>query len=87
LRQLGFSFDERDEGRDLAFRFAIETDIDGSVLAVKFVGLRGETAVLNWDVPLDLSVGSGGIGQPATETVELDAPSIAVRGRETKTSE
>ncbi len=87
LRQLAFSFDERDEGRDLAYRFAVETDIDGSVLAVKFVGLQGETAVLNWDVPLDLSAGSGGVGKPATETVELDAPNIAVRGRKSKTSE
>lgn len=87
LKQLGFSFDERDEGRDLAYRFAVETDIDGSALAVKFVGLRGETAVLNWDVPLGLDAGSGGIGAPATDPVELDTPSVGVRGRETKTSE
>lgn len=85
LRQLGFSFDERDEGRELAFRFAVETDIDGSVLAVKFVGLRGETAILNWDVPIEISSGSGAVGRPATESVELDAPLISVRERETKT--
>jgi hypothetical protein len=87
LKQLGFSFDERDEGRDLAYRFAVETDIDGSALAVKFVGLRGETAVLNWDVPLGLDTSIGGIGTPATDPVELDAPSVGVRGRETKTGE
>lgn len=80
LRQLGFSFDERDEGRDLAFRFAVETDVDGSVLAVNFVGLRGETAVLNWEVPIDSALG-GAIGVPATEPVELDAPAVGVRDR------
>ena len=51
---------------ELAFRFAVETDIDGSVLAVKFVGLRGETAILNWDVPIEISSGSGAAGRPAT---------------------
>ena len=87
LRQLGFSFDERDEGRELAFRFAVETDIEGSVLAVKFVGLRGETAILNWDVPIEIGLDSGAVGRPATESVELDAPFIGVRERETKTGE
>ena len=78
LRQLGFSFDERDEGRALAFRFAVETDVDGSALAVNFVGLRGETAVLNWEVPID-SLPAGAIGTPATDQVELDAPAVGVR--------
>lgn len=87
LRQLGFSFDERDEGRELAYRFAVETDVDGSVIAIKFVGLRGETAVFNWDVPLDLGKGLGGVGKPASDAVELDAPVIGVRGREEKTGE
>jgi len=87
LDQLGFSFDERDEGHDLAYRFAVETDVDGSALAVKFVGLRGETAVLNWNVPLGLDAFTGGIGMPATESVELDAPSVGVRDRKTKTGE
>jgi hypothetical protein len=85
LRQLGFSFDERDEGRDLAFRFAVDTDVDGSVLAVKFVGLRGATAVLNWDVPIDGAIGGGTVGSRATEPVELDAPAVGVRGRSSKT--
>lgn len=86
LRQLGFSFDERDEGRELAFRFAIETDLDGSALAVKFVGLRGATAVLNWDVPIDDVTTAGAVGRPATETVELDAPAVALRARSSKTA-
>ena len=85
LRQLGFSFDERDEGRELAFRFAVETDFDGSALAVKFVGLRGATAVLNWNVPIDEMASGGNVGSAATEPVELGAPAVGVRGRSSKT--
>lgn len=80
LRQLEILFPEHDEGRDLAYRFAVETDIDGSVLAVKFVGLRGESAVLIWDVPLDgVSAFAGTIGRAATESVELAPPSVGLR--------
>lgn len=80
LRQLEILFPEQDEGRDLAYRFAVETDIDGSVLAVKFVGLRGESAILNWDVPLDgVSAFTGTVGRAATEAVELSAPSVGLR--------
>lgn len=80
LRQLEMLFPEHDEGRDLAYRFAVEADIDGSVLAVKFVGLRGESAVLIWDVPLDgMSVFAGTIGRAPTDSVELAPPSVGLR--------
>lgn len=80
LRQLEMLFPEHDEGRDLAYRFAVETDIDGGVLAVKFVGLRGESAVLIWDVPLDgLSAFTGAVGSAAMESVELAPPSVGLR--------
>ncbi len=79
-RQLEMLFPENDEGRDLAYRFAVETDIEGSVLAVKFVGLRGESAVLIWDVPLDgVSAFAGTVGRAATESVELASPSVGLR--------
>lgn len=87
LRQLGFLFNEHDEGHDLAYRFAVETDLDGSVLTVKFVGLRGETAILNWDVPIETGSVSGAVGRPATETVELHAPAVGVRERRTNINE
>jgi hypothetical protein len=89
LRQLSFSFGERDDGRELAYRFAVETGVDGSAISVKFVGLRGETAVLNWDVPLEGRSFGGAVGRPASEAVELEAPSVSVRDREgeTKTGE
>lgn len=80
LRQLEILFPEHDEGRDLAYRFAVETDVDGSVLAVKFVGLRNESAVLIWDVPLDgVAAFAGTVGRAATESVELAPPSVGLR--------
>ena len=85
LQQLSFSFDKEDDGRSLAYRYAIETDVDGTVLAIKFVGLRGELAVLTWDVPLTAPSSAGTVGRPATESVELEAPIIAIRDRAIKT--
>lgn len=80
LRQLELLFDEHDEGRDLAYRFAIETDIEGNVLAVKFAGLRGESAVLVWDVPLDGAASAvGTVGRAASESVDLAPPLVEVR--------
>lgn len=80
LQQLGLLFPSRDEGHDLAYRFAIETDVDGSVIAVNFVGLHGETAVLNWSVPFDNTLGfTGTVGREASESVELDAPRVGIR--------
>ncbi|MGK7863852.1 hypothetical protein [Falsiroseomonas sp. E2-1-a4] len=80
LRQLSLLFPGHDEGGDLAYRFAVETDFDGSVLAVKFVGLRNETAILNWQVPIDReTIALGSLGRPATEAVELAPPTVEVR--------
>lgn len=88
LRQLKFVFNNGDEGGDLTYRFAVETHIDGSVLAVKFVGLRGETPVLVWDVPLDGdSLAVGTVGREATESVELGAPPVGVRGSVVETGD
>ncbi len=81
LRQLGLLFEEQDQGRDLAYRFAVETHIDGTVASVHFVGLRGESAILNWEVPIDgFGRPVGTVGRPATEAVELPAPQVGVRG-------
>ncbi|MCR5943667.1 MULTISPECIES: hypothetical protein [Brucella] len=80
LLQLGMLFAEHDEGHDLAYRFAVETDIEGSVIAVNFVGLHGQTAVLNWQVPFDSTLGfSGTVGREASESVELGAPRVGLR--------
>jgi len=80
LQQLELLFPEHNEGHDLVYRFAIETDVDGSVIAVNFVGLHGDTAVLNWSVPFDSTLGfTGTVGREASESVELDAPRVGVR--------
>lgn len=80
LSQLSLLFPEADEGRDLAYRFAIETDVDGSVLAVKFVGLRGESAILNWNVPLEgMLAFTGAVGRAASESIEVPAPQVGLR--------
>lgn len=81
LNQLSLVFDEEASGHALAYRFAVETGVDGSVVAVKFVGLRGKAAEFNWSVPLDLtSPTAGAVGRAATESIELTAPQVAVRG-------
>ena len=83
LRQLDLGFESEDEGRDLAYRFAVETDIDGSVLRVIFVGLRGEDSVLNWEVPISAEVRTLHIArsEPAPG-VELPPPSVQAPGDE-----
>lgn len=86
LQQIAMLFDEDDEGRDLAYRFAVETDFDGSVLAMKFVGLRGDTAALNWNVKFDkILEAAGTVGRPAMDSIELPAPIVGLKG--TKSSD
>lgn len=85
LRQLAIIFPEDEVGRDLAYRFAIETDFDGRVSSVKFVGLRGESLILCWDVPFESDVVPMETTKvPVGEGVELPAPAIAVRGADEK---
>lgn len=78
LNQLAFGFGA-EEGRDLAYRFAIETDDDGSITSIKFVGLRGETPVLCWEVPY-LEAVTLPSATPATEGVDLPKPEVRVPG-------
>ncbi|WP_298190558.1 hypothetical protein [Novosphingobium sp.] len=80
IRQLEMLFPEHDEGRDLAYRFAVDTDLDGSVIGIKFVGLRGDAPVMIWEVPLDgISSYVGTVGRAATKSVELAAPNVGLR--------
>jgi hypothetical protein len=83
LQQLAFGFASEAEGRDLAFRFAVETDFDGSITSVKFVGLRGEMPVLCWDIPLTAPPARFYLfdTKPA-EGVELPPPTVRVPGRQ-----
>lgn len=78
LTQLAFTFGG-DEGASLAYRFAIETDFDGAITSIKFVGLRGESPVFVWDVPYTTTV-TLPTAVPATEGVELPKPEVRVPG-------
>jgi hypothetical protein len=42
-------------GQRPGYRFAVETDIDGSVIQISFVALSGAVPVLIWAIPLDFT--------------------------------
>lgn len=83
LNQLAFIFG-KDDGGGLAYRFAIETDFDGSITSIKFVGLRGESSVFCWDVPYMEAVGLP-LPTPATEGIDLPKPEVRVPGADQDT--
>jgi hypothetical protein len=78
LSQLAFVFGKEDAAA-LAYRFAVETDFDGSITGIKFVGLRGENSVFSWDVPY-LEAVSLPMATPATEGVDLPKPQVRITG-------
>lgn len=80
LAQLALVFP--DERRDLAYRLAIETDFDGSVSVIKFVGLLGDSLRLSWTVPLEKPTASLFPVAPPAEGVELAAPVVRIPGAE-----
>lgn len=80
LNQLAFTFGD-EEGAGLAYRFAVETDFDGAITSIKFVGLRGESRVFVWEVPYTEAV-SLPQAAPATVGVELPKPEVRVPGDE-----
>jgi hypothetical protein len=59
------------------YRFAVETDIDGSVAQVSFIVLDGAAPVLNWVIPLDAPFGKVTPLRPEEpDGVELPPPSV-----------
>ena len=78
LDQLAFTFGN-EEGAGLAHRFAVETDFDGAITSIKFVGLRGESPVFVWDVPYTEAV-TLPPAAPVTEGVDLPKPEVRVPG-------
>lgn len=70
------------------YRFAVETDVEGSITAISFVVLDGSSPVLIWQIPLDEPVtkitplwveGDEGVELPAP-VVELAATKKAKKG-------
>lgn len=86
LEQLALVF-PGDERQDLAFRFAVETDIDGTVAVMRFVGLLGESAVLNWTVPVEVTTVSVFPVVPPAEGVEIAAPVVQLTGADVNDSQ
>jgi hypothetical protein len=67
------------------YRFAVETDLDGSTAAITFVILGGETPVLTWSIPLDEPVTKvSPLWVEGSEGVELPAPSVGVHIKKKK---
>ena len=79
LDQLSLFSDEelKKLGEHLLYRFAVETDIDGSLTAVTFVILSGNAPILTWPIPLDAPVSKvSPLWVEGTEGVELPAPAV-----------
>ncbi len=87
LRQLSLMLNEGLGRADLAYRFAIDTHLDGSVAGIKFVGLSGKLVECLWEVPLTPTVA---LLQPVdsapADGVELPPPAVRVPepGRSTR---
>jgi hypothetical protein len=61
------------------YRFAVETDESGAVLAISFVVLNGESPVLVWPVPVDEAVTRlSATWTPPAEGVDLPPPAVKV---------
>lgn len=68
-----------------AYRFAIETDVDGALTAVTFVVLAGDTPVLTWQVPLDEPVTKiSPLWVEGSDGVELPAPAVGIAATKKK---
>ncbi len=60
-------------------RLAIETDIDGSLIAVTFVLLNGEVPLFTWQIPLDEPVTTvSPLWVEGSEGVALPAPTVGI---------
>ncbi|SFG52962.1 hypothetical protein SAMN05518801_1437 [Novosphingobium sp. CF614] len=67
------------------YRFAVETDLDGSTTAITFVILGGEMPVLTWSIPLDEPVTKiSPLWVEGSEGVELPAPSVGIPTKKKK---
>lgn len=79
LYQLNLSFADEDIKSNLIYRFVIETDFDGSVSSIKFVGFKGEKPILIWDVPYQETLDSENLIKPKPKAIELDIPKINIK--------
>lgn len=79
LRQLRLMLEGGRGRMDLTYRFAVDTDLDGDVASITFVGLDGETAECYWEVPLIDKVATiHVIETPLAQGVELPPPAVGL---------
>lgn len=81
-----FASEELDRpGLRLLRRFAVETDIDGSITRITFVVLDGATPLLTWIVPIDKPVTRiSPLWVEGSEGVVLPFPPISIPRKEDK---
>lgn len=81
LLQLNLFGIEDAASSELLYRFAVETDFDGTVVAISFVVLNGEAPVLTWNVPLDEPViRIATLDIPEAQGVDLPKPKVIAPG-------
>lgn len=65
--------------REPLYRFAVETDLDGSVTTISFVVLSGDLPILVWEIPLgDAITRLSPTWVDPQEGVELPPPAVTV---------
>ncbi len=66
-------------GEKPAYRFAVETDFDGSVIQISFVVLSGALPVLIWAIPLDSAASKiASLWSGEEQGVELPPPAVGL---------
>ena len=74
-------------GQKPAYRFAVETDFDGSIAQISFVVLSGSLPILIWAIPLDSSASKvASLWEEEEQGVELPAPSVGLPKPDAKRS-
>ena len=72
-------------GDETMYRFAVETDVDGSLTAITFVVLADHIPVLTWQAPLDEPVTRiSPLWIEGSEGVSLPAPRVEIATQEKK---
>src|SRR6185437_5763601 len=77
LRQLALTFGDGRDLRGMAFRLAVETDIDGEITQIIFLALRGEAVECYWPIPLGAVVTvMHPVQESKAEGVSLPPPAV-----------
>lgn len=79
LEQLAFPFAVDEPLANAKLRIAVETDEDGSVMAVFFVAIRGVNTETQWRIPYETAPPLlVDVKHDVAEAIELDAPEVGM---------